>query len=155
MGGNQREYPIFCLCTIYYANLNNYTIFVLRLMTSLRIVFLRMLKNSKIFFGLILGLIIFVNEVMEKKQIKAKYIVVKQPDDNIAYRNVIKFLYIVITREELSKKIDNYLNGKIERTAGVYAPLDLFNHIIKHRKVYSYEEAKRRARYLNKKYGRS
>ena len=48
---------------------------------------------------------------MEKKQIKAKYIVVKQPDDNIAYRNVIKFLYIVITREELSKKIDNYLNG--------------------------------------------
>lgn len=93
---------------------------------------------------------------MEKKQIKAKYIVVKQPDDNIAYRNVIKFLYIVITREELSKKIDNYLNGKIERTAGVYAPLDLFNHIIiKHRKVYSYEEAKRRARYLNKKYGRS
>ena len=82
---------------------------------------------------------------MEKKQIKAKYIVVKQPDDNIAYRNVIKFLYIVITREELSKKIDNYLNGKIERTAGVYAPLDLFNHIIKHRKVYSYEEAKRRA----------
>lgn len=60
---------------------------------------------------------------MEKKQIKAKYIVVKQPDDNIAYRNVIKFLYIVITREELSKKIDNYLNGKIERTAGVYAPL--------------------------------
>jgi hypothetical protein len=134
--------------------LNNYTIFVLRLMTSLRIVFLRMLKNSKIFFSLILGLIIFVNEVMEKKQIKAKYIVVKQPDDNIAYRNVIKFLYIVITREELSKKIDNYLNGKIESTAGVYAPLDLFNHIIKHRKVYSYEEAKRRARYLNKKYGR-
>lgn len=63
--------------------------------------------------------------------------------------------YIVITREELSKKIDNYLNGKIERTAGVYAPLDLFNHIIKHRKVYSYEEAKLRARYLNKKYERS
>ena len=114
-----------------------------------------MLKNSKIFFGLLLGLIIFVNEVMEKKQIKVKYIIVKQPDDNIAYRNVIKFLYIVITREELSKKIDNYLNGKIERTAGVYAPLDLFNHIIKHRKVYSYEEAKRRAHYLNKKYGRS
>ena len=50
-----------------------------------------MLKNSKIFFGLILGLIKFVNEVMEKKQIKAKYIVVKQPHDNIAYRNVIKF----------------------------------------------------------------
>lgn len=92
---------------------------------------------------------------MEKKQIKAKYIVVKQPDDNITYRNVIKFLYIVITREELSKKIDNYLNGKIERTASVYASLDLFNHIIKHRKVYSYEETKRRARYLNKKYGRS
>lgn len=78
-----------------------------------------MLKNSKIFFGLILRLIIFVNEVMEKKQIKAKYIVVRQPDDNIAYRNSIRFLYIVITREELSKKIDNYLNGKIERTAGV------------------------------------
>lgn len=114
-----------------------------------------MLKNSKIFFGLILRLIIFVNEVMEKEQIKAKYIVVRQPDDNIAYRNSIRFLYIVITREELSKKIDNYLNGKIERTAGVYAPLDLFNHIIKHRKVYSYEEAKCRARYLNKKYGRS
>ena len=113
-----------------------------------------MLKNSKIFFGLILELIIFVNEVMEKKQIKAKYIVVKQPDDNIAYRNVIKFLYIVITREELSKKIDNYLNGKIERTAGVYAPLDLFNHIIKHRKIYSFKEAKRRAYYLNRKYGR-
>ena len=114
-----------------------------------------MLKNSKIFFGLILGLIIFVNEVMEKKQIKAKYIVVKQPDDNIAYRNVIKFLYIVITREELSKKIDNYLNGKIERTAGVYAPLDLFAHLAKRRKVYSYEEAKQRAIYLNRKYGRS
>lgn len=92
---------------------------------------------------------------MEKKQIKAKYIVVKQPDDNIAYCNVIKFLYIVITREELSKKIDNYLNGKIERTTGVYAPLDLFAYLAKHRKVYSYEEAKRRARYLNKKYGRS
>lgn len=114
-----------------------------------------MLKNSKIFFGLILRLIIFVNEVMEKKQIKAKYIVVRQPDNNIAYRNSIRFLYIVITREELSKKIDNYLNGKIERTAGVYTPLDLFNHIIKHRKVYSYEEAKLRARYLNKKYERS
>jgi hypothetical protein len=63
-----------------------------------------MLKNSKIFFGLILRLIIFVNEVMEKKQIKAKYIVVRQPDNNIAYRNSIRFLYIVITREELSKK---------------------------------------------------
>lgn len=93
---------------------------------------------------------------MEKKQIKAKYIVVKQPDDNIAYRNVIKFLYIVITREELSEKIDNYLNGKIEKDCWCLCPpLDLFNHIIKHRKVYSYEEAKRRARYLNKKYGRS
>ena len=114
-----------------------------------------MLKNSKIFFGLILRLIIFVNEVMEKKQIKAKYIVVKQPDDNIAYRNVIKFLYIVITREELSKKIDNYLDGKIKRTAGVYAPLDLFAHLAKRRKVYSYEEAKQRAHYLNRKYGRS
>lgn len=32
---------------------------------------------------------------MEKKQIKTKYIVVKQPDDNIAYRNAIKFLYIL------------------------------------------------------------
>ena len=92
---------------------------------------------------------------MEKKQIKAKYIIVKQPNDNVVYRNNIRFIYIVITREELSKKIDNYLDGKIKRTAGVYAPLDLFNHIIKHRKVYSYEEAKRRARYLNKKYERS
>lgn len=92
---------------------------------------------------------------MEKKQIKAKYIVVKQPDDNIAYRNNIRFLYIVITREELSKKIDDYLDGKIKRTAGVYAPLDLFAHLAKHRKVYSYEEAKQRARYLNRKYGRS
>lgn len=94
---------------------------------------------------------------MEKKQIKAKYIVVKQPDDNVVYRNNIRFIYIyiVITREELSKKIDNYLNGKIERTAGVYAPLDLFAHLAKRRKVYSYEEAKQRARYLNRKYGRS
>lgn len=49
---------------------------------------------------------------MEKKQIKAKYIVVKQPDDNVVYRNNIRFIYIVITREELSKKIDNYLDGK-------------------------------------------
>jgi hypothetical protein len=113
-----------------------------------------MLKNSKIFFGLILGLIIFVNEVMEKKQIKAKYIVVKQPDDNVVYRNNIRFIYIVITREELSKKIDNYLDGKIKRTPDVYAPIDLFNHIIKHRKIYSFKEAKRRAYYLNRKYGR-
>lgn len=92
---------------------------------------------------------------MEKKQIKAKYIVVKQPDDNVVYRNNIRFIYIVITHEELSKKIDNYLDGKIKRTAGVYAPLDLFAYLAKHRKVYSYEEAKRRARYLNRKYGRS
>ena len=74
-----------------------------------------MLKNSKIFFALIIRLIIFVNEVMEKKQIKAKYIVVKQPDDNIAYRNVIKFLYIVITREELSKKILLFFSIRRER----------------------------------------
>lgn len=91
---------------------------------------------------------------MEKKQIKAKYIVVKQPDDNVVYRNNIRFIYIVITREELSKKIDNYLDGKIKRTAGVYAPLDLFNHIVKHRKIYSFKEAKRRVYYLNRKYGR-
>lgn len=73
---------------------------------------------------------------MEKKQIKAKYIVVKQPDDNVVYRNNIRFIYIyiVITREELSKKIDNYLDGKIKRTAGVYAPLDLFAHLAKRRK---------------------
>ena len=44
-----------------------------------------------------------------------------------------------------SKKIDNYLDGKIKRTAGVYAPLDLFAHLAKRRKVYSYEEAKQRA----------
>lgn len=31
---------------------------------------------------------------MEKKQIKAKYIVVKQPDDNVVYRNNIRFIYI-------------------------------------------------------------
>lgn len=44
---------------------------------------------------------------------------------------------------------------RLKRTAGVYAPLDLFAHLAKHRKVYSYEEAKQRARYLNRKYGRS
>ena len=109
-----------------------------------------MLKNSKIFFGLILELIIFVNEVMEKKQIKTKYIVVKQPDDNVVYRNNIRFIYIVITREELSKKIDNYLDGKIKRTAGVYAPLDLFAYLAKRRKVYSYEEAKQEIKGLTR-----
>lgn len=77
---------------------------------------------------------------MEKKQIKAKYIVVKQPDDNVVYRNNIRFIYIVITREELSKKIDNYLDGKIKRTAGVYAPLDLFAQFVTNPKpnVYKY-----------------
>lgn len=54
-----------------------------------------MLKNSKIFFALIIRLIIFVKPIMEKKQIKAKYIVVKQPDDNVVYRNNIRFIYIL------------------------------------------------------------
>lgn len=45
--------------------------------------------------------------------------------------------------------------ARLKRTTGVYAPLDLFAYLAKHRKVYSYEEAKQRARYLNRKYGRS
>lgn len=92
---------------------------------------------------------------MKEGEDKGRYIVIRQPNDNNAYCHGLRIIHIVITYEELHKKIDDYLNGKIERTAGVYAPLDLFNHIIKHRKVYSYEEARLRARYLNKKYERS
>lgn len=91
---------------------------------------------------------------MKEGEDKSRYVVVKQPDDNVIYRNNIRFIYIVITYEELHKKIDAYLNGKIKRTPNVYAPIDLFNHIVKHRKVYSFEEVKRRAYYLNRKYGR-
>ena len=91
---------------------------------------------------------------MKEKEDKSRYIVVRQPNDNNAYRNGLRIIHMVITYEELHKKIDDYLNNKIERVPDVYAPIDLFNYIVKHRKIYSFEEAKRRAYYLNRKYGR-
>ena len=92
---------------------------------------------------------------MKEGEDKGRYIVVRQPNDNNAYCHGLRIIHIVITYEELHKKIDDYLDGKIKRTAGVYAPLDLFAHLAKRRKVYSYEEAKQRACCLNRKYGRS
>lgn len=92
---------------------------------------------------------------MKEGEDKGRYVVVRQPNDNNAYCHGLRIIHIVITYEELHKKIDDYLNGKIKRTPDVYAPIDLFNHIIKHRKIYSFKEAKRRAYYLNRKYGRS
>lgn len=91
---------------------------------------------------------------MKEGEDKGRYIVVRQSNDNNVYCHGLRIIHIVITYEELHKKIDDYLNGKIERTSDVYAPIDLFNHIIKHRKIYSFKEAKRCAYYLNRKYGR-
>ena len=91
---------------------------------------------------------------MKEGEDKGRYVVVRQPNDNNAYCHCLRIIHIVITYEELHKKIDDYLNGKIKRTPDVYAPIDLFNHIIKYRKIYSFKEAKRRAYYLNRKYGR-
>lgn len=85
--------------------------------------------------------------------IKAKYIVVRQPaNNNEIYRNPMPIIHIVITHEELQKKINAYFAGKIERSATVYAPIDLFAYLIRNRKTYTYAQAVSRARYLNKKY---
>nr|DAT72422.1 MAG TPA: hypothetical protein [Crassvirales sp.] len=61
-------------------------------------------------------------------------------------------IHIVITHEELQKKINAYFDGKIERSATVYAPIDLFAYLIRNRKTYTYAQAVNRVRYLNRKY---
>lgn len=87
------------------------------------------------------------------KTIKAKYIVVRQPaNNNEIYRNPIPIIHIVITHEELQKKINAYFNGKIKRSPTVYAPIDLFANLVRNRKTYTYAQALTRARYLNRKY---
>ena len=81
-----------------------------------------------------------------------EYIVARQPS---CYQGCpINIIHIVISREELNKKIEDYFNEKIERDWSLYAPIDLFNHLVRNRKTYSYEKARRRACYLNKKYAK-
>lgn len=83
------------------------------------------------------------------EQNRKDYIVIRRPANNLG--KPICPIYIVISREHLSKYVDKYLDGKIERNPNLSAFEDLFNHIASRRRKYNFISAARRAHYLNTK----
>ena len=83
------------------------------------------------------------------EQNRKDYIVIRRPANNLG--KSICPIYLVISREHLSKYVDKYLDGKIKRNPNLSAFEDLFNHIASRRRKYNFVSAVRRARYLNTK----
>lgn len=83
------------------------------------------------------------------EQNRKDYIVIRRPANNLG--KPICPIYLVISREHLSKYVDKYLDGKIKRDPNLSAFEDLFNHIASRRRKYNFVSAVRRARYLNTK----
>lgn len=83
------------------------------------------------------------------EQNRKDYIVIRRPANNLG--KPICPIYLVISREHLSKYVDKYLDGKIKRNPNLSAFEDLFNHIASRRRKYNFVFAARRARYLNTK----
>lgn len=83
------------------------------------------------------------------EQNRKDYIVIRRPANNLG--KPICPIYLVISREHLSKYVDKYLDGKIKRNPNLGAFEDLFNHIASRRRKYNFVSAARRARYLNTK----
>jgi hypothetical protein len=83
------------------------------------------------------------------EQNRKDYIVIRRPANNLG--KPICPIYLVISREHLSKYVDKYLDGKIKRNPNLSAFEDLFNHIASRRRKYNFASAARRARYLNTK----
>lgn len=83
------------------------------------------------------------------EQNRKDYIVIRRPANNLG--KPICPIYLVISREHLSKYVDKYLDGKIKRNPNLSAFEDLFNHIASRRRKYNFVSASRRARYLNTK----
>lgn len=83
------------------------------------------------------------------EQNRKDYIVIRRPANNLG--KPICPIYLVISREHLSKYVDKYLDGKIERNPNLSAFEDLFNYIASRRRKYNFVSAARRARYLNTK----
>lgn len=84
------------------------------------------------------------------EQNRKDYIVIRRPANNLG--KSICPIYLVISREHLSKYVDKYLDGKIKRNPNLSAFEDLFNHIASRRRKYNFvSAAARRARYLNTK----
>lgn len=83
------------------------------------------------------------------EQNRKDYIVIRRPANNLG--KPICPIYLVISREHLSKYVDKYLDGKIKRNPNLSAFEDLFNHIASRRRKYNFVSAVRRARYLNTK----
>lgn len=83
------------------------------------------------------------------EQNRKDYIVIRRPANNLG--KPICPIYLVISREHLSKYVDKYLDGKIKRNPNLSAFEDLFNHIASRRRKYNFVSAARCARYLNTK----
>lgn len=83
------------------------------------------------------------------EQNRKDYIIIRRPANNLG--KPICPIYLVISREHLSKYVDKYLDGKIKRNPNLSAFEDLFNHIASRRRKYNFVSAARRARYLNTK----
>lgn len=83
------------------------------------------------------------------EQNRKDYIVIRRPANNLG--KPICPIYLVISREHLSKYVDKYLDGKIKRNPNLSAFEDLFNHIASRRRKYNFVSAARRAYYLNTK----
>ena len=83
------------------------------------------------------------------EQNRKDYIVIRRPANNLG--KPICPIYLVISREHLSKYVDKYLDGKIKRNPNLSAFEDLFNHIASRRRKYNFVSAARRARCLNTK----
>ena len=83
------------------------------------------------------------------EQNRKDYIVIRRPANNLG--KSICPIYLVISREHLSKYVDKYLDGKIKRNPNLSVFEDLFNHIASRRRKYNFVSAARRARYFNTK----
>lgn len=82
-----------------------------------------------------------------------EYIVIRCPNNNLG--KPITVIHVVITRRQLGLLIDKCLEGKIKVDKDLPVPVALFNYIAKRRRNYTFIDAVRRAKYLNKqkKYG--
>lgn len=69
------------------------------------------------------------------EQNRKDYIVIRRPANNLG--KSICPIYLVISREHLSKYVDKYLDGKIKRNPNLSAFEDLFNHIASRRRKYN------------------
>lgn len=75
-----------------------------------------------------------------------EYIVIRQPSPYLG--KPINVVYYVVSRTQLAKCVDDYLNNVYEHTEE-YAPIQVFKRLVRGKKGRMFKDAARHCRYLN------